>query len=228
MSRAIDTRVQRIYTPITKDQCITTPWAYINGKVSFKPLEKEDESVELIEDVQKSKLGVVDNDYSLFAGQKGHAENGQLELTLMLSNETGSPAKGIVKLGVDGASMPIFPSGTESTEQVIVGGTFGDKTMEVIARLAERGSYLKINGMHIDADDNKHFTSKMIERQFNHDGSSAGDTNILYPRSQANHEQTTIRAINSLDVYLDGFGYVEIPVYKGIEVNITLDTTYVK
>ena len=226
--KVLDARVQRIYTPITKDLVITTPWAYVNGKVSYKPLEAEEFSVETMEDVKKSKMGVVDSDYSLIAGQKGHSENGQLELTLIIPDEAANPNKGHVKLGVDANSLPIFPSGSVSTEQLVVGGSFGEKTLEVIARLADKGSYLRINGMHIDADDNKHFTSKMIERQYNHDGSSAGDTNILYPRAQANHEQTTIRQIPNMDVYLDGFGYIEIPVYKGIEVNLTLDTTYVK
>jgi len=221
-------KVQRIYSPITKDICVSTPWAKVNGKVSYLPMEKGQVDVELIEDVEKSSVGIVDSNYSLIAGQKGHAENGQLELTLLLEDVAENAAKGVVKVGVDSSSLQIFPNGTESVTGLTVGGTFGTETLKVIARLADGGSFLKINGMHIDADDNKHFTSKMIERQYNHDGSSSGDVNHLYPKAQASDEQTTIRSIESMNVFLDGCGYLEIPVHKGVEVNLTLDTTYVK
>ena len=219
---------QRIYTPVSKDLCIATPWAYINGKKSYAPMQEGTVEVELIEDVQKSNIAVVDHNYSLIAGQKGHVEHGQIELTLLLPNEAANPNRGIVKLGVNGNSLPIFPTGSTSTSGIIVSGSFEGKTLDVIAALASNGSFLRINGMHIDADDNKHFTGKMIERQFKHDGSSAGDNNILYPKSQANHEQTTIRSIETMNVNLDGFGYLEIPIHKGVEVNLTLDTTFIK
>ena len=93
--------------------------------------------------------------------------------------------------------------------------------------LAKEG-HLVISGMHIDADNDKHFTAKMVERQFKHDGSSLGDRNILYPKSLASDEQTTIRVLSDVNIKLDGFGYLEVPVYRGIGANLTLDTVFDK
>lgn len=217
--------VKRIYAPITKDLCITTPYAYVNGKRSYLPMQENE--VELIEEVRKAGFEV-DFDQSLISNSKGHAEDGQLELTLSIEDIVDNPAKINVLLGVDDNSIGVFPVSTDIAPELTIGGTYGTDTLKVIAALSRSGTAFRINGMHIDADDNKHFTAKMIERQYKHDGSSAGDKNHLYPKAQASDEQTTIRTIQNMEVILDGFGYLEIPVYKGVEANLTLDTTYIK
>lgn len=219
--------VKRIYTPVTQDLCITTPYAVIDGKVSYSPMPRGKHETELIEDVKKVG-GIVDTNYSLLSKQKGHTEEGQIELTVMLPDSPELPNRGVVKLGVYKNSLKLFPTSPTSTDNLTISGTFGAATLDIIAQLAERGSALIIKGMHIDCDDQKHFTGKMVERQFSHDGSSAGDKNHLYPKPSARDEQTTIRSMENMDVYLDGFGYLEIPVHKGVEVNMTIATTYVK
>jgi len=230
-------QVKRIYAPITKSLCIATPYAYVNGKQSYLPLENKAQ-IEIIEEVQKAGLPVED-DMSLLYGKGGALEHGQIELVLSIYedgfNTDGEEdadatyaAKVDAMVGVDGDSLGIFPSSTAQHADLKIGGTFGEDTLKVIASLAREGEYLKINGMHIDADDNKHFTAKMVEQQYRHDGSSAGDKNILYPKALASDEQTTIRTINDLDVYLDGYNFLEIPIYKGADANLTLDTTFKK
>ncbi len=226
--------VKRIYAPFTKDLCMATPWAYVDGELSYRPLPAGTVEQELITDVQKAG-GIVDHNYSILNQAQGSDEKGQLELTLFLSEEKlegGAyrfPAKTMVKVGVDGDSAEIFPSDTTDFLQgLTIGGTFGGGTLGIIAQLARQGKYLTINGMHIDADNDKHFTAKMVERKFKHDGSSMGDRNILYPKSLASDEQTTIRVLGDVNVKLDGFGYLEIPVYRGIGVNLTLDTIFTK
>lgn len=219
--------VKRIYTPISADSCMTTPYAMVNGKKSYMPLPEGAFEVELTSTVLDAG-GLVDPNYSLVSSQKGHSEEGQIELTLLLPEKETNPLKTVVRLGVDGESLPIFGVSTVQNEALEVSGTFGEETLSVLAGLARSGTALKVNGAHFDADDDKHFTGRMTERQFSHDGTSAGDKNILYPKSMADDQQTTIRVISNLDTYLDGFGFLEIPLYKGVEVRIILDTTYVK
>jgi hypothetical protein len=219
--------VKRIYTPISADSCMTTPYAMVNGKKSYMPLPEGAFEVELTSTVLDAG-GLVDPNYSLVSSQKGHSEEGQIELTLKLPDTAENPAKSVVRIGLYGNSLPIFGVSVEQDDAIEVSGTFGELTLAIIAGLANRGTALKINGAHFDADDDKHFTGRMTERQFSHDGTSAGDKNILYPKSMADDQQTTIRVISNLDVYLDGFGFLEIPLYKGVEVRIILDTTYVK
>lgn len=220
-------KTKRIYTPISADSCITTPYAMVNGKKSYMPLPEGTFDVELISTVLDAG-GLVDPNYSLVSSQKGHSEEGQIELTLKLPDTAENPAKSVVRIGLYGNSLPIFGVSVEHDDVIEVSGTFGELTLAIIAGLANRGTALKINGAHFDADDDKHFTGRMTERQFSHDGTSAGDKNILYPKSMADDQQTTIRVISNLDVYLDGFGFLEIPLYKGVEVRIILDTTYIK
>ena len=226
--------VKRIYAPFTKDLCMASPWAYVDGELSYRPLPAGTVEQELITDVQKAG-GIVDANYSILVQKQGSDEQGQLELTLLLSDEKkedGSykfPEKAMVKIGIDGDSPEIFPG--DHADFLIgleIGGTYGLGTLQTIAQLARQGKQLVINGMHIDADNDKHFTAKMVERQFKHDGSSMGDRNILYPKSLASDEQTTIRVLADIDVTLDGFGYLEVPIYRGIGANITLDTTFTK
>lgn len=219
-------KVQRIYTPVTADSCIATPHVKINGQLSYAPLAKGSIEHELISDVVASG-GIVDMDYSLLSSKKGHAEQGQIELTLLLPDEEGLDTKGVVKIGINEDSIPIF-STDSNVDGLKVNGTFGGNTLYVMGQLATLGTALRITGIHIDAADDKHYTGKMVERQFSHDGTSAGDKNHLYPRSMASDEQTTIRSLQGLDITLDGFGYLEMPIYKGIEVNLTLTTTYIK
>jgi hypothetical protein len=226
--------VKRIYAPFTKDLCMATPWAYVDGELSYRPLPAGTMEQELITDVKKAGA-IVDYNYSILVKNDGDKETGQLELTLELSaekKEDGTfkyPEKSMIRIGIDGDSAEIFPG--ENADFLVglsIGGTFGANTLGIIAQLARQGRHLVINGMHIDADNDKHFTAKMVDRQFKHDGSSLGDRNILYPKSLASDEQTTIRVLGDVNVKLDGFGYLEVPVYRGIGANLTLDTTFVK
>jgi hypothetical protein len=226
--------VKRIYAPFTKDLCMASPWAYVDGELSYRPLPAGTVEQELITDVQKAG-GIVDHNYSILVQNEGNNEQGQLELTLLLSDdkkEDGTylyPEKAMVKIGIDGDSAEIFPGeNADFLVGLVIGGTFGQGTLSNIAQLARQGKHLTINGMHIDADNDKHFTAKMVDRQFKHDGSSMGDRNILYPKSLASDEQTTIRVLGDINVRLDGFGYLEVPIYRGIGANFTLDTTFSK
>jgi len=222
--------VIRIYTPITQDLCVATPNVKINGKPSYSPMPKDSPlEWELISDVEEEG-GIVDHNYSLISSQKGHSEEGQIELTVLLPDTGDMPAKTMLKLGVDGDSLPIFGEGETTTidKRLQISGTFGAETLTVLAALARRGTALRINGIHFDADDPKHFTGRVKERQFAHDGTSTGDKNHNYPKSDSKDQQTTIRSLTALNSYLDGFAFLEMPIYKGIEVNMTIDTTYFK
>lgn len=226
--------VKRIYAPFTKDLCMASPWAYVDGELSYRPLPAGTVEQELITDVQKAG-GIVDPNYSILVQNEANNEQGQLELTLLLSDEKKEdgtykyPEKAMVKIGIDGDSAEIFPGeNADFLVGLVIGGTFGPNSLGIIAQLARQGKHLTINGMHIDADNDKHFTAKMVDRQFKHDGSSMGDRNILYPKSLASDEQTTIRVLGDINVKLDGFGYLEVPIYRGIGANLTLDTTFNK
>jgi hypothetical protein len=219
--------VKRIYAPISADSCITTSDVMLNGKKSHQPLPNGAFEIEQIQDVLDAG-GIVDPNYSLLSSQKGHSEEGQIELTLSIPNVPENDLKTVVRIGVDDNSLPIFGVPTGQNEKLVVSGTFAENTLAVLAMLARSGTALKINGVHFDADDDKHFTGRMTNRQFSHDGTSAGDQNILYPKSMADDQQTTIRVLSDLNLYYDGFGFLEIPLYKGVEVRMILDTTYIK
>ncbi|WP_052600214.1 hypothetical protein [Aureispira sp. CCB-QB1] len=219
--------VIRIYTPISADLCIATPHAKVKGKNSYAPLPEGSAEIELISDVEEMG-GIVDPNYSLIANRKGHSEEGEVSLTIFLPDTDGNPAKTEVLIGVDKDSLPIFGVATAVDSRLEIGGTFGDKTLSVLAGLARRGTGLRINGIHVDADDDKHFASRIIERQYSHDGNNAGDKPHIYPKSDSKDQQTTIRTLTGMNVYLDGFAFLKMPVYKGIAVNMTIQTTYLK
>ena len=221
----------RIYTPISKYQCIATPYIVVKGKESYDPMpEGALPEIELIEDVV-SNGGIVDSDYSLVAGKNGHSEGGQIELIIKYDDSEENkelPSKAIVKIGVDDKTLPIFGESTVIPKYLEIGGTYGESTLEVIAGLArERGSLI-FNSIHFDADNDKHFTGRIRERQFLHDGTSAGEKPHPYPRSNSGDLQTTIREIIGMNAHLDGFGWLEMPVHKGVGVNMVIDTTSVK
>jgi len=219
--------VIRIYTPISADLCIATPHAKVKGKISYTPLPEGTAEIELIEDVE-AVGGIVDANYSIIANRKGHSEEGEISLTIELPDTDESPTKLMVLLGVDEKSLPIFGLPTAVDKRLVIGGTFGTETLTVLAGLARRGTGLRIDGVHVDADDDKHFSSRMIERQFSHDGNSAGDKPHIYPKSDSKDQQTTIRTIEGMNTYLDGFSFLQMPVHKGIAVNMTIQTTYLK
>ena len=218
--------VIRIYTPITADLCIATPHARVKGKISYAPLPEGAAEIELIEDVEEDG-GIVDANYSIIANRKGHSEEGDISLTILLPT-SATKVKSTVLIGVDADSLPIFGLSTAVDAKLEIGGTFGADTLAVLAGLARCGTGLRINGIHVDADDDKHFTSRMVERQFSHDGSSAGDTKHSYPKSDSKDQQTTIRSIEGMNVYLDGFSFLQMQVHKGIAVNMTIQTTFLK
>jgi hypothetical protein len=219
--------VIRIYTPITKDLCIATPYAKKKGKISFDPLPEGNAEIELIEDVEENG-GIVDANYSIVANRKGHSEEGEISLTILLPDVAENAAKTTVLIGVDADSLPIFGLSTAVDGKLEIGGTFGADTLKVLAGLTRRGTGLRIDGVHVDADDDKHFTSRMVERQFSHDGNSAGDKPHIYPKSDSKDQQTTIRSIEGMNTYLDGFAFLQMSVHKGIAVNMTIQTTYLK
>ncbi|WMX12404.1 hypothetical protein [Aureispira sp. CCB-E] len=222
------TEVIRIYTPITAELCVATPNAMINGKKSYMPMPADAPlEWELISEVE-AEGGIVDANYSLISSQKGHSEEGQIELTVLMPNVAENPAKTDLLLGVNADSLPIFGVDTTPHNKLEVSGTFGADTLNIIADLAKRGTALRINGIHVDADDDKHFTGRVVERQFAHDGTSTGDNNHVYPKSDSKDQQTTIRTLTGINAYLDGFSFLKMPIYKGVAVNMTIETTYIK
>lgn len=220
--------VQRIYTPFTQNQCIATPYVYVDGKeISFQPLEKGTVQIELIEDVKRSRIGIFDDSYSLTSKEMGLGEMGQIEMTLVIPDEDANPASSSAKIGLYDGSLPHLLENGAQESTLKVEGTFGEDTLKVFGLLADVGNCLTIKAIHFDADDDRHFASRMTKSSFTHDGTSTNES-ILYPRSMANDEQTTIRSMTGLDIKLDGFSYLEMPMYKGIVVNLTITTEFTK
>lgn len=213
--------VKRVYCPISKDLAVATDEALVNGKSSNLPLGPGEYEIESIEDLKKAGYPI-DDSRSLVSGRKGQMEEGHFEFRLFLSDEKSDDGaykneeKALVKIG-----------GVDNVEGLEVsGGVFGEDTLTTLAQLARNGAYLKITGMYLDADDDKHYTSKMTERHWQHDGTTGADRNIFYPKASSNDNQTNIRSIVDLDAFLDGAGYLEMPIYRGVGVNVTISTEY--
>jgi hypothetical protein len=224
--------VKRVYRAITQDLAVASDEALVNGKTSNLPLGPGEYQIESIEDL-KNHGYPIDYTKSLVGGgaKKGQVEKGHFEFRFLLPDtkkDDGSylyAEKGLVKIGVSGAGF-VF-SNSESVEGLVVsGGNFGENTLEHLATLADNGAYLKIEAMHLDADDDRHYTSKMIERSWSHDGTGNADRNIFYPKALSNDTQTNIRSITELNTYLTGAGYLEMPIYRGVGVNVTITTEY--
>ena len=98
--------VKRIYAPFTKDLCMATPWAYVDGELSYRPLPAGTMEQELITDVKKAGA-IVDYNYSILVKNDGDQETGQLELILKLSDEKKEdgtykyPEKSMIKIGIE-------------------------------------------------------------------------------------------------------------------------------
>jgi len=71
------------------------------------------------------------------------------------------------------------------------------------------------------------YAARMTKVEFQHDGTST-NRSILYPRSMAGDEQTTIRQLTHFNEKLDGLSYLEMPMYKGISVNLTISTKFTR
>ena len=218
---ATKNEVKRVYCPITKDLAVATDQALVNGKPSNLPLGPGEYDVESIEDLKKAGYPI-DDSRSLVSGRKGQVEEGHFEFRVLLPDtkkDDGTyeyPEKALVKIGDMGSITGLEVSG----------GVYGKDTLTTLAQLARDGAYLKITAMHLDADDDKHYTSKMVERHWQHDGTTGADRNIFYPKASSNDNQTNIRSITDLDAYLDGAGYLEMPIYRGVGVNVTISTEY--
>lgn len=227
-------KVQRIYTRVTQGLAIPTDNAYVDGKLSNIPLESGDYQAESVSDLEKAGF-IIDDSYSLLSTRKARIKKGHYEFRLFLpdtKDQDGAflyPEKGVVKIGVADGSLVLDRSGFESVEGLEVsGGDYGADTLAIIAQLAREGSYFKIDAMYLDADDDRHYNSKMVERHWEHDGTSGAERNIFYPKASSNDNQTSIRSMVDFNTYLDGFGYLEMPVRRGIGVNITISTEYAK
>ena len=229
--------VKRIYVPVTKDIAVASDAALVNGKESNLPLGPGEYELESIEDLKR--LGYpIDESRSLLSGRKGQIEKGQFEFRLLLPDEKEDvegvmtfkyPEKGVVKIGVADGSLVLDGSGSESVAGLEVsGGDFGPDTLGVLAQLAKEGTYLLIEAIYLDADDDVHYNSKMVERHWNHDGTSDKEQNIFYPKASPNDNQTTIRSITNLGTYLTGAGYLEMPIRRGVGVNVTIHTEYLR
>lgn len=227
-------KVQRIYTRITQELAIPTDNAYVDGKISNIPLESGDYTPESVSDLEKGGY-IIDDSYSLLATRKAQVKKGHYEFRFLLpdtKDQDGNflhPEKGVVKIGVADGSLVLDGSGFASVEGLEVsGGEYGASTLDVIAQLAREGSYFKIDAMYLDADDDRHYNSKMVERHWEHDGTSGAERNIFYPKASSNDNQTSIRSMADFNTYLDGFSYLEMPVRRGIGVNVTISTEYAK
>ena len=235
MATTTKNEVKRVYTRISKDLVVPTDQALVNGKPSNLPLGPGEYQIESVEDVEAFGLPIDDSQSLMASGGKGGVEQGHFEFRLELPDTQkvegtyDYAAKGIVKIGVTEESLVLDGSTGASVEGLIVsGGAFGEDTLRVLAENAKNGVYLKITGMHLDADDDQHYTSKMVKRSWKHDGTADGDTNIFYPKANSNDNQTNIRSITNLDAYLDGSGYLEMPIFRGIGVNVTITTEWVR
>lgn len=222
--------IKRIYTKITANQCITTPYAMVDGQVSYQPLQPKGRfDIELTEDVRKNRGAILDDSYSLVSKEVAMGqlvENGQLEVTIKLPDVADNAAKTVAKLGLHAEALPhLLADGPQDTK-LEIGGTFGDGSLEALGELTKLG-VLEMTGIHFDASSDDHYAAKMSIVKFEHDGSFSKKA-LSYPQSMSNDEQTTIRQMTDFGVKLDGFTLVEMPIYKGVGVNLTIRTRYTR
>jgi hypothetical protein len=226
----MSTKPMRIYTPVTANQCITTPYAMIDGEVSYQPLlPKGSFDIELTAEVKKNRGVIYDESYSLVSkevtlGQL--VESGQIEMSMEIPNEDGNPEKTVAKIGLHKNSLPHLLANGVQEPKLKIDGTFGVETLNVFGQLTALGT-LELEAIHFDADDDKHYAARMTKVEFQHDGTST-NRSILYPRSMAGDEQTTIRQLTNFNEKLDGLSYLEMPMYKGVSVNLTISTKFTR
>lgn len=221
----------RIYAPITDDFAISTD--YIRTKKGDQPSEMEphlERTSTLIE------LGYpVDPKYRFQSmnGQAGEEEAFELNVDFLLpdtkdeSDNYIHEAKGYVYIGSTPDGM-IVAYEAQHTEGVAIGGKFGTETLTAINQFAAMGAYFRIDAMHVDAGSDDAFKEDMTYTRKKINGDSKGDTSIPFKKSLAGDNQLTIRTMTGLNIILDGFSYVKVPLFRGIPVNFTLSGGFMR
>lgn len=222
---------QRIYAPLTKYLAIETDYVLVGGEKGPQKLTA-DPKLWRIAELDKVN-GVLDMDMA----HNSSAEIGDIELTLKIKQIEGdvagefTPAASevLVYLGLNELSIPVAPlHKTIDYKDLVVGGTYGAETLDVIADLAKNGSSLTLTYIHASSDETKAFTHKPTHKQFNHDGTSAGDKRYPFPRAGRMDENTSIREIDNVAIVLDGFSGLELSVLDGAPLELQIDTIFKK
>lgn len=221
----------RIYAPISDDFAISTD--YIRTKKGDQPAEMEPHLERISTLIE---LGYpVDPKYRFQSmnGQAGDEETFELNVDFLLpdtKDETGNylyEAKGYVYIGSTSDGMIVAYEAAHTTG-VEIGGKFGKETLNAISQFAAIGAYLRIDAIHVDAGSDDAFKEDMTYTRKKINGDSKGDTSIPFKKSLAGDNQLTIRTMNNLDIILDGFSYVKVPLFRGIPVNFTLSGGFMR
>lgn len=225
----INTQVKkRVFAPLTKHFALETDYVEINGERGVQELVSSPDLVR-VADLDEYN-GVLDMD----AAHNSSAEVGEIELTLKIKEDAeGNPNADevLVYLGLSEWSIkfaPQFQNSIIDYTDLIIGGTYGSETLDVIADLAKNGTSLTLTYIHATAEDSKAFTHKPTHKKFRHDGASDGDKRYPFPRAGSRDENTSIREIDNVAIVLDGFSGLELSVLAGTPVSFQIDTVYLK
>ncbi len=213
---------KRIYVPITADMAKESDYVLINGVASYDPRPTDHKYDEYaIEYLQKNGY-TVDYSKSLVGGD-AMIENGRIDLVLTLNDVAEAPATQEINIGVSEGHLFL---GETDLPNVTVGGTFGDATLGYIGNLAALGKYLELVNIHTDATDAKHFNQSAKVVGFRHDNDTLGDKKVSYPKALPTQDNENIRIMDGVNIRLDGHNALNMKLYKGVTVEMSIDTRY--
>ena len=218
-----------------------TPYVQLqDGSRSRKPVDGTPQLIDALFAKEQEQLRKIIIDEALGCGGstsmgKGkpvvnqEVEEGRINLTL---STTEADAPGIARIGLGNNSVDIF-GGLAASENLTIGGDFGDKTLEAIAKLSELGK-LRIKRMHFNADNAEVFDATAPRlRKFSHTGVCNHEVKVYYPQASAEDDNTTIRDMdakymeeNGLEIVYDGRNFTRIDIPKGRKLQISIYTTY--
>jgi len=250
----------RIFIPVNKEYYMPSPWVQKGKHRSFEPVEGQPQMklAQVVEAAVQKGHAIIDpsmcitdcysptpiytggdqgkkngevvnkrTSYSVGTGQA--AEYDQIELKVLAKAE----GAGIARIGLAPASLNLGVfDGLANVEGLTVGGDQGDKTLDVIGRLAHYG-FLKFTKIHFEAKAEGFFATTPRFKTFSHTGQCLEDKRLHYPKATAEDDNTNIRTMTSewlesknADLTLNGKNFLELNIPAGQNADITLYTMF--
>jgi hypothetical protein len=243
----------RIFIPLNKEYYLPSPWVQKGKHRSFEPVEGQPQFklAEVVEIAVQKGQAIIDpsmciadcysatpvkngeaannkNGYSVGTGQA--VEYDQIELKLSVAD--GSE-EGIARIGLapNNLNLGVF-DGVPNVKGLTVGGDQGDKTLDVIGRLAHYG-FLNLTKIHFEGGAEGFFATTPRFKTFSHTGQCLEDKRLHYPKATAEDDNTNIRTMTpewlkskNADLTLNGKNFLELTIPKDQNADITLYTMF--
>jgi hypothetical protein len=229
----------RVYERLNSVIAIPTGYLFVAGQLSLIQFMND-------EVVAPQPIAVLEKQGHLVLDAKELAKTnampvknyGDIKVNLSISDEAdleGNTAQdGFAYIGIAAGGgeagktsvYPMFTSECNANAQLVIGGDFGESTLDQLAELAMNNE-LEIHKIVADVTDDNFFSNKLAVGGKESDGDNKGDRTFRFKQNDQYTENTKNRIMtlgagtDAGTVVLDGMTYLRIKIIKGNPVELT-------